>query len=225
MISLEEIIKIRRLSSTHLCVLCGIICIIIFFTSIAISIFCSSWFSWTDNYISELAGTLGERPIWSARGIASVILNIGLILTGVSGIIFSKLIKQNLTLDSKLGNIGFIILSIDMFAFIGVGIFPATLGIIHVIFSYILLGLAPFTLFFIGYQIGKLFGKKIWWVSNILSIISLFSVGVFLFIPSLVGYRKAIAEIVILTSIFVLFSIICIRLVRQNSFLQKNKSI
>jgi hypothetical membrane protein len=219
MIFIGEIKESKRLTSIQLCGLCGILCVIIFFTSLIISVFCSNWFSWTENYISELAGSFGEKPIWSSRGIASIILNGGLILTGALGIIFSILIRKDSMFSSNLGRAGLLILSVDMFALSAVGVFPITLGSLHVLFSVILFSLAPFLLLILGYQMGKLFGKKFWWITSLLSFVSLCSVGVFMYMPGFLGYSKAIAELVVLSSIFVLLIIISIRLLNPRSIL------
>jgi hypothetical protein len=48
-----------------------------------------------------------------------------------------------------------------------------------------------------------MFGKTWWWMTNILCVISISSVSAFLFIPNLYGYSKAIAEMIMLCSIFV----------------------
>ena len=56
--------------------LCGILSPIIGFIFISIAIQSAPWFSWTENWISDLGGFEGDRPIYSAKGTESILLNI-----------------------------------------------------------------------------------------------------------------------------------------------------
>jgi len=91
--------------------ICGLSTLCIFFF-VALSIYSSSSFSWNDDTLSDLAGSDGERPIWSAKGASSIIFNIGLIITGILGIIFTNTIKKISVLESKIGNTGTLLLLI-----------------------------------------------------------------------------------------------------------------
>lgn len=215
--------KSNRFTNIQLCFICSIVCTFVFFTSLFISLSFISNFSWTENYISNLAGFLGDRPIWTARGIASLVFNIGLILTGIFGIIFSFLIKKNRMFESNTGRIVVSVLTIDMISLSGIGIFPVTLGNIHVLFSFILFGLAPLLLLIMGYQLGKLFGKNLWWTICLISCIIFFFAGIFMFIPNLYGYSRAISEVVVLSSILFLLILTSFKLISSKSI--KNTSI
>ncbi|MEE9152300.1 MAG: hypothetical protein V3U20_10790, partial [Thermoplasmata archaeon] len=63
--------------------ICGILSPLIAFTCIGLAILYSPWFSWTDNWLSDLGGFPGERPVWSAHGLSSILFNTGLIIAGI----------------------------------------------------------------------------------------------------------------------------------------------
>ena len=194
--------------------ICGILSAIVFFICIAASVYHASWFSWTENWLSELGGSFGENPIWAARGMASVVFNSGLIIAGTIGILFSIAIRKSRIFTTGSGRIGTSLLFVNMSALCGVGIFPVTLGKIHVWSSLAFFGLIPLFLFVVGFEMRNLFGKKWWWMINLLSGISLCSVSIFLFMPHLSNYSKAIAEMVMLCSIFVFCTALSIKLLK-----------
>jgi hypothetical membrane protein len=209
--------KSKRFTNLQLCCIFSILCTIVFFVSIVLSISLTSNFNWTENYISNLAGFLGDRPIWTARGASSLIFNIGLILTGIFGIIFSFLIKKSRMFGGNLGRIGCSILTIDMISLSGIGVFPVTLGQIHVLFSFILFGLAPLLLLIMGYLIGKLFGKKWWWIICLISGVIFFFVSIFVCVPCFFGYSRAVSEVVVLSSILFLLILLGTKLITSKS--------
>ncbi len=119
--------------------LCGVLAPVIGLTCIGMAVLISPWFSWTENYLSDLGGFPGDRPIWAAHGTASIIFNIGLIVAGVLGVLFVLGLRKNHLLDSPLGNIGIIFYFLDACALIGIGIFPETTGPPpHLLLNYIL---------------------------------------------------------------------------------------
>jgi hypothetical membrane protein len=199
-----------------ICGLCGIISTIIFFIFIGLAIWMSPWFSWTDHFLSDIAGSFGDTPIWAGRGMASIFLNSGLILAGLIGIMFAISMKKTKLFQSNLGRIGIFILFVDMSALCGVGIFPVTLGNIHYGLSIVLFCLIPICLFIIAYEIGKLYGKKWWLLVNMISIISLIPVFILLFAPNLLGFTKAIGEMVMLLSLYLTIIIIGIKLIKAS---------
>ena len=75
--------------------LCGLLSFFILMICIGLSIQYTSWFSWTENWLSELAGSFGETPIWSARGLPAIVFNGGLILSGIIGLLFSMLMRKS----------------------------------------------------------------------------------------------------------------------------------
>ena len=117
--------------SLKICGLCALISTIIFFICISLSVSLSPWFSWTDHFLSELAGSFEETSIWAARGFSSIIFNSGLILAGAVGILFAVLINKVRLFQTSIGKIGIFVLFIDMSALCGVGIFQITFYKMH----------------------------------------------------------------------------------------------
>jgi hypothetical membrane protein len=124
--------------------LCGIIAPLVAFSFIALAISYSlSWFRWTTNALSDLAG---PPP---ATAISAVLFNSGLIIGGLLGIIFAVGLMQVLH-QRVLGFIGafvFVLAEISLFA---VGVFPETAGRIHFYVSVAFFSLFPISMFFIG---------------------------------------------------------------------------
>ncbi len=182
--------------------LCGILGPIIGFASIGLAVYCASWFSWTENWLSDLGGTPGERPIWSARGTASVIFNVGLLLAGILGIIFATAVRKIRMLDTPLGRIGTLLFLLDMFALCAIGIFPESTGTPHSVVSFIFFLLIPLSLLPIGSTIRKTSEKNLGLYVTLLGAMSL-CLSPLLYISRPWG-GNAIAEMFpcILTSMF-----------------------
>ena len=126
--------------------LCGILLPIIVFIFIGISIYLYSDFSWSENWLSELAGQPGEEPIWAARGTASIMFNVGIIIAGVFGLILVNALWKIPILDSKVGRIGKSLLLLDIISLIAIGVFPNTTDIYHTVSSALLFFLVHFAL-------------------------------------------------------------------------------
>jgi hypothetical membrane protein len=206
--------KLKYWTSLKICGLCGIISTIIFFIFIGLAIWLSPWFSWTEHFISDIAGSLGDTPIWAGRGLASILLNSGLILAGLIGIIFAVMIKKTRLFQSNLGRIGIFVLFLDMSALCGVGVFPITLGTIHYGFSILLFCLIPICLYIIAHEIGELYGKKLWFIFNLILVISLLPALILIFFPTFVGLTKAFGEMVMLFSLYLTIIILGIKLIK-----------
>jgi len=207
----------KHMISLRTCGLCALISTIIFFICIGVSIWLTPWFSWTDHFLSEIAGSFEDTSVWAARGITSIIFNSGLILAGLIGILFVILIKKTKLFQTSIGSIGIFVLFVDMSALCGVGIFPITYSQMHCFFSVVLFCLIPICLFIIAHEIGKLYGKRWWIIVNLISIISLCVCCLFLFTPHLSSYNKAIGEMVMLCSLYLTFVILGIKLVNTKS--------
>lgn len=192
--------------------LCGLLSFFILMICIGLSIQYTSWFSWTENWLSELAGSFGETPIWSARGLPAIVFNGGLILSGIIGLLFSMLMRKSQLFKEGLGRFIPALISIDMLAMCSCGIFPVTTGKMHTWCSFASLGLIPVILLFIGFEIKRLYGKKWWWFTNLFCGIMLLSFGVFAYMPSLYGLNRAIAEMILILSIFTVIIAISVRL-------------
>lgn len=152
------------LSGLKIAGLFGMIGPVIFFTFTLVAISYAPWFSWTEHDLSHLGGVTGERPIWAARGIASILFNSGCMIAGILGIVFAiGLRKIQKTPAGRLGTTLFIL---DMGALSFVGIFPWSVGLAHGIASNSLFLLAPFSLWVVGAGYLDLF-KKVWGVFSI----------------------------------------------------------
>lgn len=201
--------------------LCGLLSFFILVICIVLSLQYSPWFSWTEHYLSELAGSSGEMPFWSARGLPSIIFNGGLIVSGLIGIIFSILMRKSQLFKKGLGRFIPSLIFINMLAMCSCGIFPITTGKIHTLCSFGFLGLIPLILLFIGFEVKKLYRRKWWWMTNLLCGIMLFSLSFFAFMPNLSGFSRGIAEILLIFSIFTVVVIISTKLLGVNLTLKK----
>lgn len=182
--------------------LCGLLSAIILFISLSMSISLAPWFSWTGNWLSDLGGSLGQTPLWAARGISSVFFNSGLIIAGLIGILFSIALRKSWLFRTSLGNASTLLLSVNMVALCGIGLFPVPLGKLHVVSSLTFFCSIPVFLFLISFEVRRLFGNVWWRIIHLLCIVSLCFVGSFLFLPHLSAFSKAIAEMVLLLAIF-----------------------
>ena len=197
--------KLKQSRLSMLAGMCGILLPVVVFIFISLSLYYSPWFSWYENWLSELAGIAGESPIWAAYGLSSLLFNLGIILAGILGFIYAIVVRRIRILDSHLGRIGTLFLIVDMLALCAVGIFPLTTGLSHEISSLAFFILIPFSLIPIGISLQKIpdiiFGGLI----VFLGYLSLFSFPLF-FIPQPWG-SNAIIEMIPIFSISA-FSII-----------------
>ena len=180
-------------------VLCGVFAPIVAFTCIGLAIYYSPWFTWTGNWLSDLGGISGEKPIWAARGVASVIFNFGLIITGIMGLMFASVVRKISILNTRLGRIGTLLLVIDISALTAIGIFPETTGYLHSLASIIFFSLIPLSLLPIGFVLRNSTEKLIGLFVILIGIISLCSLSL-IFIPQPWG-GNAIAEMFPIVSI------------------------
>jgi len=128
--------------------LCGIICPLAALSFIALAISHSlSWFRWTENALSDLAGT-------QATATAAAIFNSGLIIGAILGIIFTAGLMQVLR-KHILGFMGTFILLLADISLFAIGVFPETAGRVHTYVSVAFFMLFPISLFFIGASIVK----------------------------------------------------------------------
>lgn len=181
--------------------LCGVFAPIIAFTCIAIAIYYSTCFTWTGNWLSDLGGMPGETPMWAARGIASVVFNVGLIITGIMGAVFATAIRRTRMLNTRLGRIGTLLLVLDMSALCAVGIFPETTGYLHTFVSIVFFFLVALSLLAIGTVMRKASEKTLGCFVTLLGAISLCSLPLLL-IPQPWG-GNAVAEMFSIVSIAV----------------------
>ena len=123
--------------------LCGIIAPLVALSFIALAISYSlSWFKWTENALSDLAGP--KATITTAS-----IFNSGLIIGGLLSIMFAVGLMRVLW-KPILGFIGTFTLILADGSLVAVGVFPETAGRIHLYVSVAFFTLFPISLFFIG---------------------------------------------------------------------------
>ncbi|MDY6930863.1 MAG: DUF998 domain-containing protein [Halobacteriota archaeon] len=156
-------------------VLCGIIGPIVTFTCIAVAIYLSPWFSWTENWLSDLGGSPGERPIWSANGAPSIIFNLGPISGGIFGILFIDVLRMSRLRKSEIGRVALHLLMIDMAFLVLIGVFPETTGRAHLVVSTTFFLLVPLSLIPIGVALIRESSRRLGGFSALLGFISLSS--------------------------------------------------
>jgi len=141
--------------------LCGIIAPLIAFSFIALAISNSvSWFRWTENALSDLAGS-------QATATTAAIFNSGLIICAIFSIIFSVGLTQTLR-KRTLGLIGTFILILADISLIAIGVFPETAGRIHFYVSVAFFTLFPVSLLFIGSSMVKELSERTLGIATIL---------------------------------------------------------
>ena len=118
---------------------CGLTNPVIGFSLIVLSISYSSWFSWTDNALSDLG----------VHGIAAILFNSGLIIGGVLTVTFAIGLRE-ITPRGILARAGILLLILAAGALFAIGLFPETAGAIHFYASASLFTLFPVSLFLIG---------------------------------------------------------------------------
>ncbi|MCL7398965.1 MAG: DUF998 domain-containing protein [Thaumarchaeota archaeon] len=97
----------------------GLLSLVIAYSSIALSISVSPWFSWIENALSDLG----------ARHPSSPIFNLGLMLSSVLALIFAIGLKR--LHGGVLGTISVTLYVLSTISLFMIGFFPETAGIIH----------------------------------------------------------------------------------------------
>ena len=118
--------------------------------TVVLAIHYSPWFSWTGNYLSDLGGDWGASEIWTSRGNAGLIFNIGIFLTGLMGAGFSALIIKSGVMVKKDALFGVKLLFVSMLGLTGVGLFPETTGPLHILSALTFFMLSPIALIATG---------------------------------------------------------------------------
>jgi hypothetical membrane protein len=196
--------NIKEIDLKRLFGLCGILAPIVGLSSIFISISLLPWFSWTENYLSDIGGNPGSDCLWSTWGAPSVIFNFGLVTAGILGILFGFGFQKSGFVKGRLGNLGTAFLILDAAALVGIGLFTETTGAWHTFFSiafFVLVGLA---LGSISLALLRSQERKLGWFSVGLLIFGLTAFPLFA-TPKPIG-SNAIAEIIPIISV----SIFCI---------------
>jgi hypothetical membrane protein len=108
------------------------------------------WWSITDSSISRLAGTIGDKPYWSATGTPAIIMNLGFLLCGTLSVVFGIGLWKSDVFHNGIGKLGKTLYVSAGIMLFGVGVFPLTVGDAHYIVSYSLFVLAPVSIFLMG---------------------------------------------------------------------------
>jgi len=169
----SELMVSKRLTLLRVAGLCGVLSSVIAPTSIWIAISYAPWFSWTENYLSDLGGMAGETPIWAARGTASIVFNTGLIIGGILALMFAIGLRKNPLLVTRTGSLGTLIFISGACALWAIGILPKTTGHIHTAFSISFFSLLPLSMLLIGTATLKSSNKVLGWFTIALGIIGL----------------------------------------------------
>lgn len=130
--------KLTQTAITRITGVCGILLPIVVFTSIGLAMGHAPWFSWTQHALSDLG----------IKGMPALLFNSGVILGGILAFVFSLgLIK---TLSNKSGAY---ILGLSSIALIGIGVFPETEYLLHLLVSASFFVLLILALLIIGLTI------------------------------------------------------------------------
>ena len=190
--------------------LCGILCPAVTLTTIFIAISYAPWFSFTGDSLSNLAGLAAERPIWAARGTASIIFNSGLVTDGILTLLFATGLRENLQLTTRLGRLGQLLFVLGACALTAIGIFPKTMGSIHSAFSASFFFLIPMSMLLMGIAVLKSSHKVLGWFTIALAVIGLCP----LFIPW-PWEGEAIPDMISISAMMAFALVFGIRLLRQ----------
>lgn len=122
--------------------LCGIVTPVLISAFILSAIYLSPWFDWMENALSDLG----------VNGVAAVLFNTGLILSGLLTLIFAFGLRETLR-DRKSNQIGVAILMLAAVALSCIGFFPETVKPLHFYFSVAFFVLLSISLLTIGFTV------------------------------------------------------------------------
>jgi hypothetical membrane protein len=194
----------KKIDFKKLSGLIGILAPIAAWISITVAIIMSPWFSFTENYLSDLGGSPDSDRLWDTHGYASLIFNFGLVAAGILGLVFSVGIRRYKMFRTPPGNIGTVIMMLVSIALVGIGLFSETTGVIHTFFSVVFFVLVGVALLFLGIdQLRSKEGLTSWLVTS-LFVFGLLSIPLFV-LPKPLG-SNAVAELIPIISISI-FSI------------------
>jgi hypothetical membrane protein len=163
--------------------LCGLLFLLFPVVCTLAAISLSPGFSLKENWLSDLAGLPGERPIWSARGFPSVLFNLGLVAGGAAGAVFAAGVRKE---GRKIGGTLLFLCSLSQ-GF--VGMFPETVYHPHMAASVSLFFLIPLSLLFLA--VGE--KSRLRWAFTFFFCLSLVASLLLLAVPRPWG-KNAIAE-------------------------------
>ena len=147
---------------------CGILSPLVILSFISLALADSPWFSWTENWLSDIGGEPGDRPIWSARGTASILFNLGLIFGGLLAMVFWTELKEEMEIFEPEGRLAMKLFLVEAVALTLVGALPFSTGVPHMAVALIFFLLVPVFFFKIGrelYRREETRGESWLWIS------------------------------------------------------------
>lgn len=195
--------------------ICGILAPIMAFTCIGVAILMSPWFSWTNNWLSDLGGRPGSDSLWATHGSASIVFNVGLMFTGVLGSIFAVGFRKSGMLKTSHGQAGTMLLFLVTGSLFGIGLFTESTGDLHVIFSVAFFVFAGLCVILIGMSLLKSSEKILGWITMVLLVFGLTSIPFFL-IPKPIG-GNAVAEMIPIISVAAFSIVFGFELIKRGS--------
>lgn len=171
----------------------GLLSLVVAYSSIALSIFVSPWFSWIENALSDLG----------AREPSSVIFNLGLMLSAILALLFTIGLRK--LHRGALGAVGVTFYASSTISLFMIGFFPETAGVIHYYVSVAFFVLIALTLITFGVY-NLVSSPRLLALGIALLLLSVLAIVVWLFpwkgvaIPELIS-SLTISTLVIITSI------------------------
>jgi hypothetical membrane protein len=202
----------KKVNMLRVAGLCGIISPLIAFAFILVAVYYSPHFSWTENWLSDLGGTVmpPDRPC-ANTSVTEILFNTGLVISGILAVIFSLGLAVGFRKKFKpSGRLGSLLYVLGACALCGIGIFPEPTGTLHTIASVAFFLLEPFAILCIGTSELKSSEKSLGYFSYITGFIALFSIVV---------VSKAAGETVASLAIAIWTVVFSIRLFRQAAHL------
>lgn len=117
--------------------LAGLLAPVIAFGSIFAAIATAPWFSWTDNWLSDLGGVPGSSDLWTSRGTTSLLFNGGLAVAGLVALVWARGMERHFIGGGVAGRIAAVLSYVSSMSLALVGLLPETTGVWHSVVSRI----------------------------------------------------------------------------------------
>ena len=181
--------------------MCGLLAPLVAFICIGAAVLLSPWFSWTNNYLSDLGGYPGMEPTYAARGLSSILFNFGLITAGILGIILGLGIRKIDFMDSIPGQAGTWFFILDAVFLVCMGAYPETTGEPHTFFSIAFFVTIGICLLLMSIALFRTKQKSLAWLTLVLLMFGMTAIPLFI-TPKPVG-SNAVAEMIPIISVAV----------------------
>ena len=136
-----------------LALFCGILSPLVTLIPIILALADSPWFSWTENWLSDIGGEPGDRPIWSARGSSSILFNLGLVFGGLLSMMFWTALKEEMKPLGPEGERALELFLMEGILLTLVGALPFSTGIPHMAVALVFFLLVPVFFLKIGREL------------------------------------------------------------------------